>query len=286
MFQYTKENILNSIPKYTNDGKKIMIEGLGEYVIENIVDKAVYVTAGVAGNPGKIVLDASKIADAGEYLLTFRVITPNQYLAEYASPNWQVFGKPIVVGFGATKASDVDALYNAIVLAIPDGNKFIKITKETTDVTLEGTSNYMTFDKVQLAKIVGEKEEVVADVVKSTVKNVEPFATKEWIIENLRFPTYPNIRYASASTMPTADLYTEFAFTYRVPRIGLGGLSGVGQAIDAVTRHIFYVPTTLAGDFETKVLAGLTSDSSATSGESNNYEDTLQNSVKEDEDDE
>lgn len=286
MFQYTKENILNSIPKYTNDGKKIMIEGLGEYVIENIVDKAVYVTAGETGNPGKIVLDASKIADAGEYLLTFRVITPNQYLAEYASPNWQVFGKPIVVGFGATKASDVDALYNAIVLAIPDGNKFIKITKETTDVTLEGTSNYMTFDKVQLVKIVGEKEEVVADVVKSTVKNVEPFATKEWIIENLRFPTYPNIRYASASTMPTADLYTEFAFTYRVPRIGLGGLSGVGQAIDAVTRHIFYVPTTLAGDFETNVLAGLTSDSSATSGESNNYEDTLQNSVKEDEDDE
>ena len=54
MFQYTKENILNSIPKYTNDGKKIMIEGLGEYVIENIVDKAVYVTAGETGNPGKI----------------------------------------------------------------------------------------------------------------------------------------------------------------------------------------------------------------------------------------
>ena len=142
----------------------------------------------------------------------------------------------------------------------------------------------MTFDKVQLAKIVEDKEEVIADVVKSTVKNVEPFATKEWIIENLRFPTYPNIRYASASTMPTADLYTEFAFTYRVPRVGLGGLSGVGQALDAVTRHIFYVPTTLAEDFKTKVLAGLTPDLSATGKDLNNYEDTLQNSVKEEED--
>ena len=48
--------------------------------------------------------------------------------------------------------------------------------------------------------------------------------------------------------MPVADKYTEFAFTYSVPRVGLGGLSGVGQAMAAVTRHIFYVP---ADDAET-----------------------------------
>ena len=286
MFQYTKENILNSIPNFTNDGKKIMIEGLGEYVIANIVDKAVYVTKGEPGNPGSVVLDASKIAEAGEYILTFRVITPNQYLAEYAAPNWQVFGKPIIVGFNASEASDVEALYNAIVLALPEGNKFIKVTKGESEVTLEGTSNYMMFDKVNLVKVVKDNEEVIADVVKSSVKNLEPFATKEWIIENLRFPTYPNIRYASASTMPTADLYTEFAFTYRVPRVGLGGLSGVGQALDAVTRHIFYVPADLANKFRDEVLAGLTPDPSATGKDLDNYEDNLEKSVEEVDDEE
>jgi hypothetical protein len=44
--------------------------------------------------------------------------------------------------------------------------------------------------------------------------------------------------------MPTAELYAEYSFAYKMPRTGLGGLSGVGQAVDAVTRHIFYVPVT------------------------------------------
>ena len=33
------------------------------------------------------------------------------------------------------------------------------------------------------------------------------------------------------------------SFEYASPRPGLGGLSGVGQKLDAVTRHIYYVPS-------------------------------------------
>lgn len=253
MFQYTKENILNSVPKCTyfdGNGKEtsvmssavsIVIEGIGEYVLGNIVE-AVYATEGKLGDVSTLTLSEEDLhVGEGEVILTFRVITPNQQLAEFASPNWNVFGKPIIVGYNASELEDVK---KAIELAIPDGNKFITVSEDGSNLTIKGTSKYITFDKVAVTYTNNDKKEVTLPIELTTklVKNVEPFATKEWIIENLRFPTYPNIRYASASTMPTADLYTEVAFTYRVPRVGLGGLSGVGQALDAVTRHIFYVP--------------------------------------------
>lgn len=233
MFQYTKENILNVTTNpfevVTDNGvKKLVIKGYGEYVIDNIVDKKVYKTVGTEGVTASKTFTVAAPADGVESILSFRVVT-SKALGEFASPAWQVFGKPIVVGFN----KDTD-LQKAIELAIPEGNKLFSVSVSGRAVTLTASTKYMDFDKIAV------DDKLVA--LTTDVKNVEPFATKEWIIENLRFPTYSNIRYNSASVMPTADLYTEYAFTYRVPRVGLGGLSGVGQAIDAVTRHIFYVP--------------------------------------------
>lgn len=239
MFQYTKENIINDVTGvFTVENGILKVKGFGEYVIKNIVDGTVYKTAGEEGKEAKKTLTFANLAAGKEYVLTFRVITPDQYLAEYASPNWQMFGKPIIVGFNY---KDVASLVEAIELAIPEGNKYFKVEAGSgTSVVLTATTKYMDFDKVAI-ELEGEGTTPTV-TVQETQKRVAPFATKEWIIENLRFPTYPNIRYASASTMPTAALYDEYAFTYKVPRVGLGGLSGVGQAIDAVTRHIFYVP--------------------------------------------
>ena len=171
-----------------------------------------------------------------------------------------MFGKPIVVGF----SKDTD-LVKSVQLAIPEGNKFIKVTGSGSEVKIEGSTPYVDIDKVYVTDVTTGVETKIEPTVAEGEERVEPFATKEWIVENLRFPTYPNIRYASASVMPTADVYTEYAFTYRVPRVGLGGLSGVGQALDAVTRHIFYVPTELAASFE-KGLSGLTFDKTVGKG--------------------
>ena len=42
--------------------------------------------------------------------------------------------------------------------------------------------------------------------------------------------------------MPVAGaLYTQFTFDYVSDRPGLGGHSGVGQGITAITTHTFYV---------------------------------------------
>jgi hypothetical protein len=157
----------------------------------------------------------------------------------------------MVIGFRAAQAEVNAKMMEAIELAIPADNKFIVVDAEKG--TLEGTSNYMTFDKVMLEwydptkcdRCEGEYALVAAgDDLCEIVANKEDFATAKWILENLRFPTYPNIRYASASTqMPIeGKVYNEYSFLYSVPRVGLGGLSGVGQSLEAVTRHIFFVP--------------------------------------------
>lgn len=279
MFQYTHETVLNNpklrvIKGVTNpytlaDANQVVIEHAGEYYTDAIVRKEIYKTPGFEGKPGVLKLAGlkAKFANAGEYVLEFRMITPNQFYAEYASINWDVFGKPVVVGFtvpaNAEGKADAEAGFKNMVagikLVIPEGNEFIKVAE---DGTITGTSNYMTFDKVSLewydptgcdsCQGAYEKVALVKGTDYTIDANVESFATAQWILENLRFPTYPNIRYASANNeVPVAGTtYVEYAFTYEVPRVGLGGLSGVGQGMSAVTRHIFYVPVAKVAEFE------------------------------------
>ena len=258
MFQYTKETVLNNpeievISGVTNpytlkEGvDRIVIKGVGEYYSDCMSE--VFKTEGYEGNPGKLTfVSAEGVEGEQEYLLTFRVVTPNQFYAEYASPAFKDFGKPMVIGFRASKDEVLAKMMEAIEMAIPVDNKFVIVNKEEKSLT--GSSNYMTFDRVKLEwydptkceSCEGEYSEVALEC--KIDANKESFATGQWILENLRFPTYPNIRYASSNTqMPIAGaIYNEYAFTYSVPRVGLGGLSGVGQAMEAVTRHIFFVP--------------------------------------------
>ena len=73
------------------------------------------------------------------------------------------------------------------------------------------------------------------------------------MIENYRFPSYPNVRYAALNEdeYPIAGaLYTEYTFTYCANRIGFGGMSGVGQEVSAVTKHVLFVENSLVDDFE------------------------------------
>lgn len=42
----------------------------------------------------------------------------------------------------------------------------------------------------------------------------------------------------------------QYSFAYDSPRPQFGGASGVGQKVEAVTRHIYYVPVALASAFE------------------------------------
>lgn len=301
MLQYTHETILHGVNDLTcqvekgvenpytgeENANKLVIRRAGEYYSDCVLPAKVYVTEGKAGKPGKMTLDFAKVfateaddpatADneavkAGLYQLQFRVKTPEQFFAEYASPNWQVFGKPMFIGFEIDEAKAADPAEAAkhiaacIKLALPEGNEFIKVSIAGTKVVVDATSDYMTFDKVYLEKYdptacdscLGEYSKVKfeKDEEYTIDDNELPFATADWLVENLRFPTYPNIRYASAfaDERPVpGEVYTQFSFAYQSPRPGLGGLSGVGQGMTAVTRHIYYVRSAEVDAFKKKL---------------------------------
>ena len=225
----------------------------------------------------------------GTYQLSIfvKLLDPHA-LYEFGYPNYKMFGRHILVGFDVassdTAADIAMTLYQSLDAAIrreeilvgglDDSGEEPVVTSFADDATviaLRANHYAMRFDTVGVAmydettcdSCVGEYLGTVdiftnADETKNAaevvVAGVEPFATGSWLIENLRFPTYPNIRWAAVGEedRPVPGvLYTMFSFAYDSPRPQFGGISGVGQKVEAVTRHIYYVPTTLADEFAT-----------------------------------
>ena len=309
MFQYTHELVINSatmedgtsrfevldgstIPGKNNPStsKALVIKRGGEYQADNIVG-AVYKTPGNRGVLAGVQFNASDIVPtdsesnkktAGTYNLEIfvKLLDPHA-LFEYGYPNYQMFGKPIMVGFDVAE-DDTDVkiakkIYDALMLAVPVTDKWLKIGAElpqdetvagvvafeddSETIALRATHFGMDFakllvqfyDKTACDSCVGEYLEATKVDPDATIERVEPFATGQWLIENLRFPSYPNIRYNAVGkdSYPVAgDVYTMYSFEYLVGRPGLGGLSGVGQVMAASTRHIYYVASGCVSAFE------------------------------------
>lgn len=212
-----------------------------------------------------------KVYETGLYQLALYVKMPNRFYGEFANANWYAFGKPIIIGFevteemaesGAVLAKKLERLFN---LAVPESNRFVSVKFDNTDLVVTVREEYMHFGDIILEKYdptvcdscLGEyrERELVKDEVKegeADVKHnykitpgVEPFGTAEWITENLRFPSYPRVRYKAINgdeTPMQGVVYDQISFVYENERKGFGGSDSVGQAITASTIHSFYVP--------------------------------------------
>lgn len=278
MFDYTHEVIINSnvgsfngarIGTYEDEAlgvKHLVIERAGDYRSDLIFPRGegvVFKTPGYAGTLATLTVTAPSTLTAGtvfQFSVFVKLLDPAA-ISEYAYPNWASFGKPLVVGF--THKSDgvfADELIAALKDAIPYNNKFITVEKDGTDVVLTASMFGMEFEGAKLEKLVEgscdgctfDSYELVEDDYEAT-PTVVPFGTGEKLIENYRFPTYGNTRYAALNSdeapIPGA-VYTMYSFAYDSPRPGFGGLSGVGQKVDAVTRHIFWVKSDIVSAFD------------------------------------
>lgn len=259
MFNYIKETILNSIDGVITDNNLLVIKRAGNYDPTKVVDKKVYKTAGIQGSPAVVKLTVGTL-DAKVYRVRMFVSTPTQRLSDYAFANWAEFGKPVMVEFQATgtAATDAKALAAALKLALQSGNELYKVTVSDAVVTITMSESWMQVDEV----VVEYYDETTEDYVVSTkitsaiTANKAEFATGKWLVENLRFPSYPNVRYNAlyADEAPVrGSVYTQFAFEYHITKAAPGGLSGVSQVVESTTTHVFYVPSTLADSFETKL---------------------------------
>lgn len=269
----------------------LVIQRGGEYFKEFIQDQGsdkhvVYRTDAVEGVYEILKLDVAKLPTAvGTYQLSiFMKLLDPHALFDYGYPNYRSFGKHFLIGYDVTPNDDTASVAKKIYeslryvmdreYAVVGGleGEELKAFEEGTDTVIGIRASHFAsrFDTVALSfydetacdSCIGEylpsmdilnndnEERNAAEIV---VEGVQPFATGEWLQENLRFPTYPNIRYHAPGYMdyPVPGMkYVQFSFAYQSPRPQLGGLSGVGQAMMAITRHIYYVPEALADEFQ------------------------------------
>jgi len=286
MFQYTHELVLNSLNtaiSKKNADDSVTIERGGEYKPEFVQGGIIWKTAPVAGALDKWTLDVSALGlTAGKnyaFNLFVKLVDPHAFY-QYGYPNYNSFGKQVLVDIkSVSAAADAQALVDSILpSAMENDLEFLKATVSGTNVVFEVGHYGLRLDSMAFAKYdpttcdscIGEYMAPTAildrGVINSglaaithTTVGKDPFATGEWLIENLRFPSYPNIRWAAVGEdnrpIPGAQ-YTMYSFSYESPRPGLGGLSGVGQKMEGVSRHVYYVHSSAVSAFET-LLANL-----------------------------
>ena len=224
----------------------------------------------------------------GTYQLSiFAKLLDPHALYEFGYPNYKTFGRHLLIGFDVTPtdtAKEVAAkIYESLDMAVRKEEFLVgglddsgeapivgEFQENATVVAMRANHYALRFDSVGIAlydettcdSCIGEYLPTI-DIFKNAnasrnaasvvTPGVEPFATGQWLIENLRFPTYPNIRWAAVGEddRPVPGvLYVQYSFAYDSPRPQFGGISGVGQKVEAVTRHIYYVPVDLAEEFE------------------------------------
>ena len=285
MFDYIHDVILNitsaedlkdKVKVSGEAGKKVItFKRNGEYKLNSVQN--VVLTKGTHGNKEALTLHCDgliksedvpdgkggtvKVYETGLYQLALYVKMPNRFYGEFANANWYAFGKPVIIGFevteemaksGAVLAKKLERLFN---LAVPESNRFVSVKVDNTDLVITVREEYMHFGDIILEKYdptvcdscLGEyvERELVKGTNYEITKGVEPFGTAEWITENLRFPSYPRVRYKAINgdeTPMQGVVYDQISFVYENERKGFGGSDSVGQAITASTIHSFYVP--------------------------------------------
>ena len=263
MFNYTKEVIINDPTIIIKgDGNNGLGEGVvaikrgGNYKISNINGK-IFKTAGHAGTKAKVAITPAALENADVARLTIYLSTPGTEFVEFGSPNWQEFGKPYII---ETTATTPEKLVEAIKLALNEDNAHFSVKVNETKVELEAAETWMDFAEVNYDLVTFAdcsdcaKETIENKSANVTVTHGKPeFGTAKWIVENLRFPSHPNLRYAPlyADEAPIAGTtYTEYSFEYKVERSVPGGLSAVGQVADSIVRIVFYVAPAAQSAFE------------------------------------
>lgn len=258
--------------------KHLLIERAGDYRGDLVFPRTqglVFKTLPIDGQFSTLTLTVGTVK-AGDVISVsiFAKLLDPAAIAEYAYPNWASFGKPILVNITAKSATAADVaqqLADALKEAIPYNNKFITVEVSGAVVTLTASEYGLELDAENGCKIEhlveGECDPCALDayepysgVTAKSTKTVVPFGTGEKLVENYRFPTYGNVRYAALNSdeapIPGAK-YIMYSFAYDSPRPGFGGMSGVGQKVDAVTRHIFWVKEDLKDAFDNAIKAAI-----------------------------
>lgn len=266
MFDFQKEVILNSlegthgVEAFDNS---IRIDGMlykAEYM------QPVYKTEPWEGKKATLTVDPAALAGKGHVQIVIELGLDKDYRGDWGSVLFY-FRKPVVIDLECGDNFAAADLVKAFNTAIPAGYKFLSVVDKEA-VKLEAEDSYITIRKAQLMSYECEAScdaqmEMPVLEAEATYKNPEvapfkieknmvEFGTYDYLVRNLRLPTYMNLRWSSpthAEAPQAGAKYVQYSFEYVVPR-RLGGLSVAGQKNMSGTFHTFFVNEAIAEQFE------------------------------------
>lgn len=256
MFDFQKEVIIN-----VND-EKIFKDFTNAIRIDGMLYKKaymgpVYKTVGYDGDAATITINVSDV-NAGKQQIIIELGLDNDYRGEFGSALYY-FRKPILID--AREAMTADSLKAALKKVCASNGNVLKFTNPDAEdaFVLEAVDNFITVRKAEVVKFACESVSCNDDMMEvasekkdlAVTPNKAGFANYDYMLHNLRLPTYANIRFASPNVeMPVkGGVYTQYSFEYTVPR-RLGGLSVAGQKTESTTIHTFFVLNSVVSDFE------------------------------------
>jgi hypothetical protein len=268
MFQFTKELIVNSAIFSANDAANILTVGGGTFKASEVVScfKAPY----VAPVNEKLVATVSVVAAPAKiYRLVVDLKRVDSYRSDYANDmSYNALNKIYEVS-GITGAAD---LATAFVKAIKKesylkDNIYIKASNTGAALTIEVVDEFQrivkaTISEVTAVTLTGFDSATVLQDLKATAvtastftKGVIGFGTVSHIVRNLRLPTLANTHYLAINQdeRPVAGgQYSQYSIRLKTDR-GPMGMNVVGQNVESITDHIFYVLSTQVAAWEAAI---------------------------------
>ena len=252
MFDFTKEVVINSESQLVLDKNtatdNFFVHGGGKYFDGNVVENKAYKTNYVAGSVFELNLTPVAVASGDVQYHVQLGLDRGDARGDWGSVMYH-FKKPLLV----TVSKDADAAKIADAFnKVGASYGMIHANATGNAVVLTGGDDKIKVRDVKAYSIDGDNVKEV-NVEYTYEPNCVEFGTYNYLLHNLRMPTYENYRYSSpaAVEMPVAGTnYIQYTFLYCVDRPGLGGVSVAGQTNRSTTTHVFYVAEALAGAFE------------------------------------
>ena len=278
MYQFTKETIINSNLDSNGISTRFSASNGVFNVLRSGNFKAVevlscYKNGYVAPEKEKLVKTIALSPTATKvYRLYVKLNRINSYTSDFSNDmSYNALEKYYEVT-GVANAADLVAAFETIINKenrIKD-NPYFTVSKNSAELTLEVVDEYTHFVKVEIQEIITtsltgyDSFTVVENVLGggTLTPGKEGFGTIKQITKNLRLPTLANTNWLALNQeeKPVAGgQYTQYSIKIMTNRGDMGGVSAMGQNVESITTHIFYVLSTLVSDWETALAtAGIT----------------------------
>lgn len=270
MFNYDIDFVVNSneylTPTYTAASKTVDLYGI-KYKKDDIsfIYKRDYVAAANGGV--QIPISEAKWDVASYYQIRIEVVATEYYQDGSFMGREQGYGKPFIIEFktpdnaGASYANDIKNLIKAAFNTRPDiwavNSGVIDGTAPDELLHVMFASEYFMIKTGVISKLNEDtlKWKEIGTIVKSTnagMIQAPGFGTYNFILRNLRVPTYAALRFYSIDQISrpiVTDSYTQYTIITK-PKRSITGDSVVGEDTVSETKHIYYIDNSKKTIFE------------------------------------